>query len=75
MKDVREGLAMGDMAMRDDAVSGGAFGGARSRLRRSELGADTARGAAEQIELSVVKGIKTHKTDHNKHSNPNNKDN
>ena len=49
MKDVREGLAMGDIAMRDDAVSGGAFGGARSRLRRSELGADTARGAAEQI--------------------------
>ena len=49
MKDVREGLAMGDMAMRDDAVSGGAFGGARSRLRRSELAADTARGAAEQI--------------------------
>ena len=49
MKDVREGLAMGDMGMRDDAVSGGAFGGSRSRLRRSELAGDTARGAAEQI--------------------------
>ena len=49
MQDVREGLSMGDMAMRDDAVSGGAFGGSRSRVRRSELGADAARGAAQQV--------------------------
>ena len=49
MKDVREGLAKGDMGLRDQAVSGGAFGGSRSRLRRGELAEDTARGAAEQI--------------------------
>ena len=49
LKDVREGLAQGDMGLRDEAVSGGAFGGARSRLRRSELAADTARGATEAI--------------------------
>ena len=49
LKDVREGLAQGDMGLRDEAVSGGAFGGARSRLRRGELAADTARGAAEAI--------------------------
>ena len=49
LKDVREGLAQGDMGLRDEAVSGGAFGGARSRLRRSELAADTARGATEAV--------------------------
>ena len=49
MKDVREGLAKGDMGLRDEAVSGGAFGGSRSRLRRGELAEDTARGAAEQV--------------------------
>ena len=49
LKDVREGLAQGDMGLRDEAVSGGAFGGARSRLRRGELAADTARGAAEAV--------------------------
>ena len=49
MKDVREGLAIGDMGLRDEAVSSGAFGGSRSRMRRGELAADTARGAAEQI--------------------------
>ena len=49
MKDVREGLAKGDMGMRDEAVSGGAFGGSRSRMRRDELAENTARGAAEQI--------------------------
>ena len=37
------------MGLRDEAVSGGAFGGARSRLRRGELAADTARGAAEAV--------------------------
>tara|TARA_R100001163_G_scaffold2433_2_gene3734 strand:- start:3151 stop:4854 length:1704 start_codon:yes stop_codon:yes gene_type:complete len=49
LKDVREGLAKSDMGLRDEAVSGGAFGGARSRMRREELAADIGRGAAEQI--------------------------
>ena len=49
LKDVREGLSKGDMALRDEAVGGGAFGGARSRLRREDLAADTARGAAEAV--------------------------
>jgi len=49
LKDIREGLATGDMGMRDEAVTGGAFGGSRSRLRRNELAENTARGAAEQI--------------------------
>ena len=48
MQDVREGLAKGDMGMRDEAVSGGAFGGSRSRMRRDELAANT-RGAAQQV--------------------------
>lgn len=49
MKDVREGLAKGDMGLRDEAVSSGAFGGSRSRMRRDELAENTARGAAEQV--------------------------
>ena len=49
LKDVREGLAKGDMGLRDEAVTGGAFGGSRSRMRRDELAENTARGAAEQI--------------------------
>jgi len=49
LTDVREGLSKGDMALRDEAVSSGAFGGARSRLRRGELAGDVARGAAEAI--------------------------
>tara|TARA_R110002153_G_scaffold5026_2_gene23416 strand:- start:1944 stop:3605 length:1662 start_codon:yes stop_codon:yes gene_type:complete len=49
LKDIREGLATGDMGLRDEAVTGGAFGGSRSRLRRNELAENTARGAAEQI--------------------------
>jgi len=49
LKDVREGLAKGDMGLRDEAVSGGAFGGSRSRMRRDELAENVARGAAEQI--------------------------
>ena len=49
MADVREGLAKGDMGMRDEAVSKGAFGGSRSRMRRDELAENTARGAAKQI--------------------------
>ena len=49
LKDVREGLAKGDMGMRDQAVGSGAFGGARSRLLRGELAEDTARGAAQAV--------------------------
>ena len=49
LKDVREGLAKGDMGLRDEAVTGGAFGGSRSRMRRDELAENTARGAVEQI--------------------------
>jgi len=49
LRDVSEGLAKSDMGMRDQAVERGAFGGARSRLRREDLAADTARGAAEAI--------------------------
>ena len=49
LKDVREGLAKGDMGLRDEAVTGGAFGGSRSRMRRDELAENAARGAAEQI--------------------------
>ena len=49
LRDVREGLSKGDMALRDQAISSGAFGGARSRLRRGELASDAARGAAEAI--------------------------
>ena len=49
LRDVREGLSKGDMALRDEAISSGAFGGARSRLRRGEFASDTARGAAEAI--------------------------
>ena len=49
LRDVREGLSKGDIALRDQAISSGAFGGARSRLRRGELAGDVARGAAEAI--------------------------
>jgi len=37
------------MGLRDEAVSGGAFGGSRSRMRRDELAENVARGAAEQV--------------------------
>ena len=49
LRDVREGLAKGDMGLRDEAVSAGAFGGSRSRMRRDELAENVARGAAEQV--------------------------
>ena len=49
LRDVSEGLAKSDIGMRDQAVDRGAFGGARSRLRREDLAADTARGAAEAV--------------------------
>ena len=49
LRDVSEGLAKSDIGMRDQAIQGGAFGSARSRLRREDLAADTARGAAEAV--------------------------
>jgi hypothetical protein len=49
LKDVREGLAKGDMSLRDQGVSSGAFGGSRGRLASSELASDVARGAAEKV--------------------------
>jgi hypothetical protein len=49
MKDVREGLAKGDIARRAGAIGAGAFGGSRSRLQGQELAEAAARGAAEQV--------------------------
>ena len=49
LKDVREGLAQGDIARRASAIGSGAFGGSRSRLLGEELAESAARGAAERI--------------------------
>ena len=49
LKDVREGLAQGDIARRARAIGSGAFGGARSRLLGEELAESAARGAAEKV--------------------------
>ena len=49
LKDVREGLAQGDIARRAGAIGSGAFGGSRSRLLGEELAESAARGAAERI--------------------------
>tara|TARA_R100000773_G_C4220780_1_gene119518 strand:+ start:114 stop:1427 length:1314 start_codon:yes stop_codon:yes gene_type:complete len=49
LKDVREGLAQGDIARRARAIGSGAFGGSRSRLLGEELAESAARGAAERI--------------------------
>jgi len=49
LKDVREGLAQGDIARRAKAIGSGAFGGARSRLLGEELAESAARGAAERV--------------------------
>jgi hypothetical protein len=49
MKDVREGLAKGDIARRAGEIGVGAFGGSRSRLQGQELAESAARGAAEQV--------------------------
>ena len=49
MKDVREGLAKGDIARRAGEIGAGAFGGSRSRLQGQELAESAARGAAEQV--------------------------
>ena len=49
LKDVREGLAQGDIARRAGAVGSGAFGGSRSRLLGEEMAEAAARGAAERV--------------------------
>ena len=49
LKDVREGLAQGDIARRASAIGSGAFGGSRSRLLGEELAESAARGAAERV--------------------------
>ena len=49
LKDVREGLAQGDIARRASAIGSGAFGGSRSRLLGEEMTEAAARGAAEQV--------------------------
>ena len=49
LTDAREGLAKGDMALRDQAVQGGAFGGARGRINQEELARQVGRGTAEAI--------------------------
>jgi len=49
LTDAREGLAKGDMALRDQAVQGGAFGGARGRINQEELARNVGRGTAEAI--------------------------
>jgi len=49
LKDVREGLAQGDIARRAKAIGSGAFGGSRSRLLGEELAESAARGAAERV--------------------------
>tara|TARA_R110002020_G_scaffold35251_1_gene106545 strand:- start:395 stop:1519 length:1125 start_codon:yes stop_codon:yes gene_type:complete len=49
LSDAREGLAKGDMALRDQAVQGGAFGGARGRFTQEDLARQVGRGTAEAI--------------------------
>ena len=49
LKDVREGLAKGDMALRDQAVKSGAFGGSRGRITSEELARQVGRGALEGV--------------------------
>ena len=49
LKDVREGLAQGDIARRAGAIDSGAFGGSRSRLLGEEMAESAARGAAEKV--------------------------
>lgn len=49
LQDTREGLARGDMALRDNAASSGAFGGSRGRITSDELARGVGRGAAEAV--------------------------
>jgi hypothetical protein len=49
LTDVREGLAKGDMALRDQALQNNAFGGARGRFTQEDLARQVGRGATEAI--------------------------
>ena len=49
LSDISKGLSKGDMALRDQAVSSGAYGGSRGRLTQEELAERVGRGAAETV--------------------------
>ena len=49
LDDIDRRYATSDKALRDRAVSQGAFGGSRGRIAQQELAAETGRGAAEAI--------------------------
>jgi len=49
LDDIDRRYATSDKALRDRAVSQGAFGGSRGRIAQEELAAETGRGAAEAI--------------------------
>ena len=49
LSDAREGLAKGDIALRDAAVGSGAFGGSRGRLTQEDLARQIGRGTAEAV--------------------------
>ena len=49
LTDIGEGLAKSDMALRDKAVSAGAFGGSRGRLTQEDLAERIGRGATEAV--------------------------
>ena len=49
IRDAQEGLAKGDMALRDQALQNNAFGGARARLTSEDLARQVGRGTAEAI--------------------------
>ena len=49
LSDVSEGLAKSDIALRDNAIGAGAFGGSRGRLTQEDLARQVGRGAAEAV--------------------------
>tara|TARA_R100000995_G_scaffold81804_1_gene54942 strand:+ start:10094 stop:11197 length:1104 start_codon:yes stop_codon:yes gene_type:complete len=49
IRDAQEGLAKSDMALRDQAVQRGAFGGSRGRLTSEDLARQVGRGTTEAI--------------------------
>ena len=57
LSDISEGLAKGDMALRDKAVSAGAFGGSRGRLTQEDLAERISRGATEAVAGIRSKGF------------------
>ena len=57
LSDISEGLAKGDMALRDKAVSAGAFGGSRGRLTQEDLAERVGRGATEAVAGIRSKGF------------------